>query len=100
MVVLDVVTVTVELTVVGVEVLLVVEVGKLVVVWLLELLVELVVVVVVVLVELVVVVVDVVVPGDQVNVPTLVAVAPLPPQVALIVKVPLVQAGFPPGCEV
>lgn len=38
--------------------------------------------------------------GEYVNVTTLEAVAPLPPQVALTVKVPLVQAPFPPGCEV
>lgn len=38
--------------------------------------------------------------GEYLNVTTLEATAPLPPQVALTVKVPVVQAAFPPGCEV
>jgi len=38
--------------------------------------------------------------GEYANVTTLEAVAPLPPQVALTVKVPLVHAAFPPGWEV
>jgi hypothetical protein len=38
--------------------------------------------------------------GEYVNVTALEAMAPLPPQVALTVNVPLVHAAFPPGCEV
>ncbi len=38
--------------------------------------------------------------AEYVNVTTLDAVAPYPPQVALTVNVPLVHAWFPPGCEV
>ena len=38
--------------------------------------------------------------GEYVNVTTLDAMAPLPPQVALTVNVPLVHAAFPPGCKV
>lgn len=38
--------------------------------------------------------------GEYANVTTLDAIAPLPLQVALTVKVPLVHAAFPPGCEV
>jgi hypothetical protein len=38
--------------------------------------------------------------GEYVKVTICVAVAPSPPQVALTVNVPPVQAAFPPGCEV
>lgn len=38
--------------------------------------------------------------GEYKNVTTLEATAPFPPQVALTMNVPLVQAAFPPGCEV